>query len=77
MRTLRNDQDPITWEPARLPFRATDTMPGSSERVTVYAERVLRGEMLYHPDDFVPTVESPVAALATDVLGLHHRRRES
>lgn len=37
------------------PDEPTDTPPGSEERIEVYAERMERGEELYHPKDADPT----------------------
>jgi len=35
----------------RTPRRPTNTEPGSEERMEVFAERIARGENLFHPQD--------------------------
>lgn len=50
-----HDED---FEPMRLP-ELTDAPPGSLEKLTILAQRVIRGECLKHPEDnaILATVE--------------------
>lgn len=38
---------------ARMPEKATDTVPGSAEKVEVMQKRLQAGEELFHPKDLV------------------------
>lgn len=53
----------------------TSTRPGSPARIRVYAQRVARGEPLFHPDDCVMDGPSDFGVIAKLILPPLHRRR--
>ena len=56
--SIRYYGDAESFEPQELP-EPTDALPGDAGKIATLAERVERGEKLWHPDDRVDYEDQP------------------
>lgn len=57
--------DDETYHPPRDPAEPTRAIPGTQERIDIYARRLESGEQLFHVDDYILTED-----ITDDLLGI-------